>query len=146
MELTEKEINLLKSLIVDKKQELDALLNKLNSKVEVLPKSNDIIQSFKYKYKDLNQESLDWLIDILNPNQYEKVERKSCKTDIFYKKDNITYMLHDTKTDYWYLDVDLIWSVFESKFGDNNQLFKDLTKGILVEVYNCKVVSTLLIQ
>ena len=37
----------------------------------------------------------------------------------------------------------LIWSVFETKFGDNYQLFSDLTKGILLEVYKCKVVSTI---
>jgi hypothetical protein len=140
MELTEKEIDLLKSLIIDKKQELETLLNKLNDGKKVL--STDNAQSFKDKHKDLNQSDLEWLINILNPDQYQKVERNSNKTDILYKKDGITYMLQDTKTDWWYLDYDLIWSVFETKFGYNYQLFKDLTKGILVEIYKCKVVTT----
>ncbi len=102
----------------------------------------DLLLTSQYDVNFCKKESLEWLIDILNPNQYEKVESKYNKTDILYKKNNISYMLQDIKNDWWELDYDLIWSVFESKFGDNYQLFKDLTKGILVEVYKCKVYTT----
>ena len=102
----------------------------------------DLLLNSQYELSFTTKGDLDWLINILNPNQYKKVERESCKTDILYKKDNRTYMLQDIKTGVWLLDYDLIWLVFKSKFGDNYQLFKDLTKGILLEVYNCKVVTT----
>ena len=101
----------------------------------------ELLLTSQYNVNFCKKSNLDWLIDILNPEQYEKVERESCKTDILYKKDDKIYMLQDTKTDYWCLDYDLIWSVFESKFGNNYQLFKNLTKVILLEVYNCKVVK-----
>jgi hypothetical protein len=99
----------------------------------------ELLLTSQYEVNFCKKSDLDWLIDILNPDQYEKVSRK---TDILYKKHNISYMSQDTKNDYWLLDYDLIWSVFETKFGYNYQLFKDLTKGILLEVYKCKVVTT----
>ena len=102
----------------------------------------DLLLTSQYDVNFCKKSDLDWLIDILNPDQYHKVESKSCKTDILYKKDNISYMLQDLKTDWWWLDYYLIWSVFESKFGYNYQLFRDLTKGILKEVYKCKVYTT----
>ena len=102
----------------------------------------DLLLTGQYDVNFCKKEDLDWLIWILNPEQYEKVESKHNNTDILYKKDDKIYMLQDTKTDWWYLDYDLIWSVFETKFGYNYQLFKDLTKGILLEVYKCKVVTT----
>jgi hypothetical protein len=103
----------------------------------------ELLLTSQYDVNFYKKEDLEWLINILNPDQYQKVESKSCKTDISYNKDNKVYMLQDTKTDWWYLDYDLIWSVFETKFGYNYQLFKDLTKGILKEVYKCKVVTTI---
>ena len=102
----------------------------------------DLLLTSQYEVNFCKKEDLNWLISILNPNQYEKVEREHNKNHILYNKDNKVYMLQDLENDNWYLDYYLIWLVFKTKFGDNYQLFKDLTKGILKEVYKCKVVTT----
>jgi hypothetical protein len=102
----------------------------------------DLLLTGQYDVNFCKKEDLDWLINILNPDQYENVKSKRCKTDILYKKDDKYYMLQDTKTDYWCLDYSLIWLVFETKFGYNYQFFRGLTKDILLEIYKCKVVAT----
>ena len=96
----------------------------------------------KEKY-NLNQDGLDWLIDILNPDQYEKVESKDCKTDILFIKDNNVYMLLDTlDNNHMYLNYNLIWLDFKDKFDDKYMLFKSLTKDILNNVYKLNISET----
>jgi hypothetical protein len=58
----------------------------------------DLLLTGQYDVNFCKKEDLDWLINILNPDQYENVKSKRCKTEILYKKNNISYMLHDTKT------------------------------------------------
>lgn len=96
----------------------------------------------KEKY-NLNQDGLEWLIDILNPDQYEKVESKDCKTDILFIKDNNVYMLLDTlDNNHMYLNYNLIWLAYNDKFGDNYMIFKSLTKYILNNVYKLNISET----
>jgi hypothetical protein len=102
----------------------------------------DLLLTSQYEVNFSKKESLDWLINILNPDQYDKVQSKYNKNHILYKKGDMSYMIQDTGTDWWYLEYKLIWLVFKSKFGDNYKLFRDLTKGILKEVYKCKVNTT----
>jgi hypothetical protein len=102
----------------------------------------DLLLTSQYDVSFTTKQNLDWLIEILNPDQYEKVKSESIKTDILYKKGDKIYMLqlHDTNKYTWFFDGKLIWGVFITKFGQhNNQLFNNLTKVILKEVYNCKV-------
>ena len=95
----------------------------------------------KEKY-NLNQEDLDWLIDILNPNQYQKVKSKDCKTDILYKehkKDGKTYIIEDTKKGYWYLNYDLIYLPFRDKCEKRQIEYTIIHTIILKDIYNCKI-------
>jgi hypothetical protein len=91
---------------------------------------------------------LDWLIDLLNPYDYDKVDitdSNSTMTRFLYKKNDINYMFlcKDIKKEYtiWYLDYDLIRLVFNAKFGNNYDLFISLTKNILEKIYDQKVDS-----
>ena len=102
----------------------------------------DLLLTSQFNVNFVNKENLDWLIDILNPNQYSKNKASWRETDILYKKDGKMYMEQDTKTDSWCLDYELIYSVFLLKFGHNYRLFKELTKGILLNTYKCKVKTT----
>lgn len=88
-------------------------------------------------------EQYNWLEDILNPEQYQKVESKDCKTDILFMKDNNVYMLLDIlDNNHMYLNFNLIWLDFKGKFGDNYMLFKSLTKDILNNVYKLNISET----
>lgn len=91
------------------------------------------------------KENLDWLIDILNPEQYEK----SLDLDVTYLKDRKPYLRKCLPHYNWNVDHDNIWIPFENKFIDNYEqtweisyeLFKSLSKFILEKIHN-QTVST----
>ena len=88
---------------------------------------------------------MDWLIDILNPEQYEK----SLDLDVTYLKDRKPYLRKCLPHYNWNVDHDNIWIPFENKFIDNYEqtweisyeLFKSLSKFILEKIHN-QTVST----
>jgi len=61
---------------------------------------------------------------------------------IFYDKEDKCIMEYNTKTEIFWLGYNLIWSVFESKYGLNHQQINKLLIPILEEHFKCKVKRT----
>jgi hypothetical protein len=63
--------------------------------------------------------------------------------NINYFGDNNKWLLYyDTETDIFWINYEDIWSILSSEYQLNHQQIRDLTKVILEQVTNCKVVTT----
>lgn len=104
-----------------------------------------MLNNNQYKTFFVPKQDWDWLIDILNPEQYEKVEDKQNKNYVRYLKNNKAYMSQNTKTDEWFFNYNLIYSSFDLKSEDSDKLLNELTKVILKKIYNYIVNKTIMI-
>lgn len=92
--------------------------------------------------KNLNKEHLDWLTNIINPNQYQTSINQYRKSHLFFKKDDKIFLLLDTKSNDWWFDYKSIYIPFKEKFGKNYPLFKKLTKDIMLNIHDTQVRNT----
>lgn len=64
-------------------------------------------------------------------NGYYIKESEDYPDDIFYMKEHNVLIDYDLKTKIAWINNQIIWSVFESKFSLNNQQMRELMRGLL---------------
>src|SRR6478735_8242485 len=98
---------------------------------------DDLNIIFKFvKYCKENFDLINFIYNnILNLKQ---VSLKYYSISNFYFKDDKYIFQHDLKSDYLYINNDLIWVVFKNKFNYNYQEICDLIKRIVEEAYKLR--------